>query len=213
MLCGHSLGHLFRRMKRTGLRALLWTTCVLSSWAPLFLLLTILNAFNPMQMGFITTFSIQNESGEDIDVWPLGSPGPQFDPHVLPLFITEVPAIPNLGSGRVRIRPGDSAAMHYDWDDTNFTELLIRTRSGQYKRLSIDTDRPPGCCSPPRSGNYVVPRVGTLVDAPTSSVGAVGAWRSFGGQLIVLGFSLICVASWRADARLAREPRANQSAA
>jgi hypothetical protein len=200
-------------MKRTVIRALLLVVCILSSWAPLFLFLTILNAFNPMQVGFITTFSVQNDSGQEIDVWPLGAPGPRFDPHVLPLFVTKIPALPDLSGGRFRIRPGGTTAVHYDWDDTNFTELLIRTGGGQYKLLPVDTDRQPGCCSPPRSDVYVVPRVEGLMDAPQSSLGAVEAWRSFGGQLIVLAFTLVCVASWRARDRLGRDPRTNPRAA
>ena len=194
------------------IRFLLLCVCLLSAWAPLFLVFTALNAFNPMQVGFLTTFVVQNDSGQQIDVWPLGAPGP-FEPRVLPLFITRFPALPDPSSGRFRIPPGGTATIRYDWDDTNFTELLIRSADGRYKRMPVDTDREPGCCSPPGSDVYVVPRMEVLMNAPDSSLGAVGIWRLFGGQSVVLAFCFLCIGSWRVRGRLNRGLRPNQSAA
>ncbi len=200
-------------MKRQALRLLFLGISVLSALGPAFLVLSVLNAFNPMQLTFVTTFAVRNDSGQSIELWPLGTAG-GTEPHILPLFATVFPAIPHFGSGRFDLASGGTVEIHYDWDDINFTELLVRTGGGGYRSLAIDTDREAGCCWRHKSDVYVIPRIEDLAVASESSIAAVTQWPMMAGPLLFsLLATLLCVATWREQARLRRDPRTNSSAA
>lgn len=87
--------------------------------------------------------------------------------RLLPLYGAPLPAMPALRAGGFFIEPGSSIRINYDWDDVNFTLILVRRENGAVVAVWVDTDYPEqGCCYRPRRELYVVP---PLSDVPPAS--------------------------------------------
>jgi len=109
----------------------LWLGIILS---PLLLLTLLvgLSLVNPMGLMFLTSFRIHNQSGEDLWVTPIGAIGPSGQRHTLPISVGEFPYLIIPSNRDFHIPPGDSRHFTYDWDDIQFSEILVRSRDNVY---------------------------------------------------------------------------------
>ena len=115
---------------------------------PLFLLTLLfgLSLVNPMGLMFLTTFTIENRANEDIWVTPIGAVGSSGTRHLLPLSVAPFPYLMTPSRKDFHLRPGDRRSFTYDWDDIQFSEILVRNKGGAYRTL------PTGL--PPTEGQY-----------------------------------------------------------
>jgi hypothetical protein len=118
---------------------------ILTIPATLLDLLFLFNGVNPMTLMFVTSFQLRNESSEELRVWVAGT-DERGELALLPLLASRIPALPALRSD-FRLAPGATRTVTYDWDDTNFTLILVETPSGELRAVPVDAeDRQEGCC-------------------------------------------------------------------
>jgi hypothetical protein len=143
-----------RFVRRNFLLAALVLSVVPAILAALLLLLIALNSINPMQFMFSTSFEVRNASGEHVRAWPLGR-HESGQLSQLPFLLAELPAIPSLGTWGFAIGPGGSRRVRYDWDDHNFTTIVVRRTNGDMR--AIDMPAPSDCCYRHADEEYVIP--------------------------------------------------------
>jgi len=105
---------------------------ILLSPLSLLTLLIGINTINPMSLMFITTFEIENKTGEEILVTPIGAVGPEGYRQTLPYSALPWLYIIIKDYKDYPIPPGEVRKFHYDWDDIQFSEILIRRPSKEY---------------------------------------------------------------------------------
>ena len=130
--------------------------------------LLLVNSVNPMQLVFITSFTVQNASGQPIDITPVGTRGSEGKKSLLPIFTTASPAFPAIKTRHFHIENGDSIAIRYDWDDVNFSEIVVRTSENHYHQLVVDPTPTDNQYHPPTSDHFVIPPISQLqpIDSP-----------------------------------------------
>ena len=116
-----------------------------------FIVLILVNSVNPLQVIFISSFNVRNESGEALKVWVAGRhESGRID--LLPLFAASFPAVPTVRTGDhvqavLRKTPVVSAARRWA-----FAALILTAGTllaGTVAALLLDTfvRRPPGAGS------------------------------------------------------------------
>ena len=149
------------RAKRIVLGVLIAVAALLLPFACIALLFLV-NTVNPMQLAFITSFSVENQSGEPIVFTPVGTYGREGKKSLLPLFTSEDPAIPSLKDRAFGLGPGQSATILYDWDDINLSEIAVRTRDGRYYQLAVDPRPTERQYHEPEKDRFAIPPIGNL---------------------------------------------------
>lgn len=140
----------------------------------LFLLVVALysvNAFNPMQLAFLESFVIANDSGADVRVTPIGMVQGSGEYASLPRYRDRFPpAIPSRDRYDIPLKAGQSLKITYDWDDMNFRHILVRAKQGAV--LVVDTDKMGDLhsCYGPQKEKYSVPPLASLKEAPSELV-------------------------------------------
>jgi hypothetical protein len=117
---------------------ILLTPLLLTSLASLLMLF---NSVNPMQLTFVSSLRVDNRTTRPLWVTPLGT----FNSGakgVLPQFALSFPAFPAFRSRDLRVEPGGSTWITYDWDDINFSEIVVRDAEGKYRELVVDPNPP-----------------------------------------------------------------------
>lgn len=127
--------------------------------------LVLFNAVNPMQLAFITGFTVENRTAATIHVTPIGTVGPAGDRHPLPLAVWKAPWVPASRLGRFPVRSGETITLYYDWDDINFSELVVEADEGEPRQLVVNPE--------PTANQYTVPRVTDFVIDDVGRLGAV----------------------------------------
>jgi hypothetical protein len=169
---------------------ILLTPLLLTSLASILL---ILNSVNPMQLTFVTEFRVENQTTRPLWVTPIGT----FNTGgkcVLPQFATSVPAIPAVRSRDLRLEPGGSTWIIYDWDDLNFSEIVVRDARGEYRQLVVDPDPPKRNYYRNKRERYVIEEWESLPAATANVLAAAlnldrqwWIWGLFAIGLIVMG--------------------------
>ncbi len=118
-------------------------------------LLLLINVFSTF--GFITRFDIVNASGQPIWITPLGVPESGGPRQRLPQKMLPHLDIPALHDTDLLLPPNGTIAIYYDWDDINFTDILVRDAQGQDRVLVIDANPPTGKSFEPKSTRYSIP--------------------------------------------------------
>ncbi len=115
---------------------------------PLFLvtLLVLLSMVNTMGLVFLTRFTIENHTDRELWVTPIGAVGPEGTRRTLPLAYFTFPYLLSLKDREFRLGPGARRDFTYDWDDIQFSEILVRDQAGDLRVL------PTGL--PPTEGQY-----------------------------------------------------------
>jgi len=103
--------------------------------SPLFLLTVLVGSsvVNPMGLVFLTTFEVENKTSEEILVTPIGAVGPTGDRHTLPYSALSWLYIMKSSSSDYSIASGEVRKFTYDWDDIQFSEILVRQPSKDYR--------------------------------------------------------------------------------
>jgi hypothetical protein len=175
--------------------------------------LILLNSLNPMQTVFISSFSVRNESGEPLRFWVAGThESGRID--LLPLFATSWPALPSWRAAGFYLVDKQTTRVIYDWDDHNFTAILVGGAAGDVLAFDVDAEaRGSDCCHRHRQEEYVRPPLGALRAATSAERAAREEGTSHGlrlGATYVLPF--LPVALFWLQRRLRSEPRPQNSA-
>jgi len=130
---------------------------------------------------------------------------------VPPMFSGPVPLIPAEQTTDLPVAPGESLPVHYDWDDCNLEQLLLRRADGGLRAQLLDPDAGGGCCYPARSDAYVVGDVEALplpepraLDARHAAAFAPRPpWRGmFAASLLFIALSVVLgYFGWRRQKR------------
>jgi hypothetical protein len=131
-----------------------------------FPLIFLFNAVNPMQLAFITDFTVENRTAKTIFVTPIGTVGPQGDRHSLPLTRWKAPWYPASQHADIPISAGEKVTLFYDSDDINFSELVVATEDGTVRQLVVNPA--------PTARQYVIPDVTDFVIDDVNRLDAVG---------------------------------------
>ena len=170
--------------------------------------LILMNSLNPMQTMFISSFSVRNDSGEPLRFWTAGV-HESGQTHLLPLFATSWPALPSLRAGGFFLAARQTTRVTYDWDDYNFTAIIVRSAGGDLLAFDVDAEaRQADCCYRPRKEEYVLPPLGTLRAATPAERTAREEGNFVGlrlGAIFVLPF--VPVGFFWLQRRLRSEPR------
>jgi hypothetical protein len=118
--------------------------------------LGLFNSINPMQLMFLCSFDVTNESEETLWITPVGTIGREGYRHTLPQYLREFPAFTSIQVGGYRLAAGKTKRITYDWDDINFSEIAVMNESGEYRQLVVDANPTECQYHPPASDSYVI---------------------------------------------------------
>ena len=127
--------------------------------------LFLLNVVNPMALVFLTNFDVLNASGEDLSITPVGAIGSSGRRTTLPLSLASSLSIPSPRDRSFPLASGARRTFTYDWDDVQFSEILIVSRSGSAKELVVDVRPTESRYRPPSTNHFVVPALDSLPTA------------------------------------------------
>jgi hypothetical protein len=97
-------------------------------------------SMNPLALAFVTDIRIENRLDEPIWVTPIGTVGKKGTRRPLPVCRRRIPYEPSRQRGNFRVDPGERCAIYYDWDDINFSEVVVRTEAGRLFQLIANPD-------------------------------------------------------------------------
>ncbi len=173
---------------------ILLTPLLLTSLASLLMLC---NSVNPMQLTFVTRFRVENQTALPLWVTPVGTHN-SGRKVVLPQFALSFPAIPAIRSRDFRVEPGGSTWIIYDWDDINFSEIVVRDAEGEYRQLVVDPNPPRVNYDRSKQERYVIEGWESLSQPATDVLAAARSpdrqWRLWG--LFVTGFVVLGLYLW-----------------
>jgi len=132
-------------------------TCVLAAF--------LLDPVNPMRQAFIIEFTVENRSESNVYVTPIGTVGPEGHRRPLPMELGKAAWAPASQRGRFPVRRGETITLYYDWDDINFSELVVETENGELRQLVVNPE--------PTLNQYIVPKVTDFVIDDLSRLEAV----------------------------------------
>ena len=157
---------------------------------------------NPMGLAFLTSFTITNDSGEPVFVTPIGAVGKQGDRYMLPLSMLPFPYLMRLKTGDFMIPPGESRSFTYDWDDIQFSEIVVRNSGGAYGILPTGLHPTEKQYRRPQEKHFVIPVFSKLAPASDSHLQALTprSRRIFGFYALAalgLTFPFFCYKAFR----------------
>ena len=118
---------------------------------------------NPKCSTFVIEFKVKNESGRTVYFTPVGVPKRGGGRVVLRVYRWSYPAFPALDRGEIKLEPGATASVWYDWKEANFSEIAVADASWQWRQVVVmpDADEKE-CCGYPHRKVYVIPKFETL---------------------------------------------------
>ena len=154
---------------------------------PLFLL-TLLLAFsvvNPMGLAFLTSFEVVNETNEPLSVTPIGAVSARGDRHTLPHSIFSKLYVMGTKTSEFAIPPNSSRRFTYDWDDIQFSEILIHRPSGDHHFVTTGLDPIERQYRRPEQDRFVISEIDGLPRAEAQLLSALpdssgGGWMLYG---------------------------------
>ncbi len=158
---------------------------------PLFLvtLLTGLNLVNPMGLAFLTSFHVVNRSGENLWVTPIGAVGSAGKRRTLPLAFGQYLYLMKPFSKDIALSDGERQRLVYDWDDIQFSEILLRRENGEYRVLETGLHPTENQYRRPAQTEFVVEN---MADLPLARELHLAALAPLGSDaLIQYGLALI----------------------
>jgi len=172
-------------------------------------LIVLLNAVNPMALGFITGYVISNRTAEPILVAPVGTLDERGRRGLLGNFPFPFPAMPGLRIKDIAVAPGGRRIMYYDWDDIQFSEIVVRDSTGTWQ-IVVNAEPTKNqfravavmdfAVTPETPRIPVAPAVLEAAESPDRSLLFHAAWIS--GLAAPLVFRFL----WRANKRLSAPP-------
>lgn len=131
----------------------------------LFSCLMVLNMANPMALAFLITFAVDNQSGEAVWVTPVGAIGHEGRRSTLPISASSFLSIPALTTTQLPISSGEQFKVTYDWDDIQFSELLIVPAAGPTRMLVVDEAPTERQYRPAKTNYFLIPKLSELPEA------------------------------------------------
>jgi hypothetical protein len=123
-------------------------------------------AGTPMLAAFIIDITIVNETDQRIVVTPVGTIGEKGRRSPLPVFRREFPPIQSTQRGGFGIEPGDSTTIFYDWDDINFSEIVVRNEQEDVRQLVVDPNPTTRQYHSPEKKEFVIDDFKALAPVP-----------------------------------------------
>jgi hypothetical protein len=128
------------------------------------------HAVNPMLWIFLFDLVVENRTDRVLFVTPVGSIGPEGQRFTLPLYhATTRPfpiAVPVMKQGNFKLNPGESIELTYDWDDINFSEIVVRDDAGETRMLVVDPKPTENRYHSPYRSVFVIDSFEALKDSP-----------------------------------------------
>jgi hypothetical protein len=154
--------------------------------ASLVVALILVNSVNPLQTIFISSFDVRNESREPLRFWVAGT-HESGRVHLLPLFATSFPALPSFRNGGFNLQDRETTRITYDWDDHNFSSILVQRGNRDLFAVDVDIDtRRAGCCYRNHRESYVLPAVSAMRAATPAERAALGGTPSIEFRLVAV---------------------------
>lgn len=152
-------------------------------------LLLLVNTVNPLAVAFNSEFEVENRTSGPIWITPIGTTN-QGSKAVLLQYTGRRLAIPSLHSTDLEVVPGRRVRIHYDWDDINFSDILVRDLAGNESVFVVDAAPPTRGYFQNQQPLYVI-QTAELSPAPPQIVTARDRsgryrWRSW--TVMALGF-------------------------
>ena len=130
-------------------------------------ILQLLNSFNPMQIAFLESFDIVNNTGQKIEVMPIGVIEGSGKYSPLPRYKNSFPpCVPLDRTKPIKMEPGTTIKVTYDYDDINFRHFLIKDEKGRIFILDTDKTGDLSGSYGPQKDKYVIPDINNLRIAP-----------------------------------------------
>jgi len=105
--------------------------------------------FNPFSRLFYTDITVHNQTTEPLYLTPIGVSERGL---TLPLNLVQYSfsVLPRIRSFDIRVMPGESRRIGFDWDDVQLAEILVKNESGEVRQLVADRNaRKRVCCNVP----------------------------------------------------------------
>ena len=198
---------------RTRYWILFWVSCLglpVSLFTGLLVALNLFNVVNPMAIGFLTRFEVMNDSGDDFKVTPVGVVGRRGDRETLPLKMARFLNIPTIQDRSFAVVAGARRSFIYDYDDIQFSELLIVPSHGPAREIVVDPNPTVRQYRRPATNRFVVPALETLPLA-RPEVLAVRDNLSYAGISKIVALGLIGIGAPFGVVYARRRLRANKS--
>lgn len=156
------------------------------------------NTVNPMQSAFIISFKVENQSGEDIWITPIGTRGSEGRRAHLPRYISVFPALPAIKTGSFHVQNHQTIEIKYDWDDINFSEIAIESQDGQFYQLVVDSNPTKDQYRTPESRHFIIPDFKTLDHISPAVLEAVNApYKERVRSYLIIASIFMLIIFWR----------------
>jgi len=134
--------------------------------------LLLLNSVNPMLHVFLVDFTVESRLDEEVRITPVGAIG-SGERRPLPqyVYVGEDCAFPSLGGPSRPVAPGESITITYDWDDIQFSEILVTAEDWE-RMLVVDPIPSKRMFSPPARTHFVIRSKGKLTPTTDAVVRA-----------------------------------------
>lgn len=122
-------------------------------------LLTLFMAFtcvNPMGIAFLTEFTIANESPDELWVTPIGAVNREGLRSPLPYSLSRNLVVFSARFRDFHIAAGSHRQFIYDWDDIQFSEILVRNKNGDVRVLPTGLEPTVGQFRQPSTKRFVI---------------------------------------------------------
>ena len=178
--------------------------------SPLSLLagLLVLNTVNPMGLVFMTSCSINNKSGQDIWVSPIGAVGKDGYRRPLPFYYFKILLIRSPKRTDFHIAKDKSRTFVYNWDDIQFSEILVRPEQGDIRFIVIDPNPIQHQYRKLKHNLFTVPSLSELPVAPpnlTAALSPIGTKQRisiYGLSVLGLISPTLTIILWRTRKKL-----------
>lgn len=143
---------------------------------------------------FITGFTVENRSGQTLDITPVGTKHRNGIKTSLPVTMAVFPHLPALRAGDFRLEHGESIMIHYDMDDVNFSEIVVEDEQGRQYQLVTDPNPTENQYHGPLQNHYIIEDLRQLAPVKQKvKEAAEGIWAA---QAVSLIFLLLLVGPW-----------------
>jgi hypothetical protein len=162
---------------------------------------------------FVVDFIVENRTTETIWITPIGARGEGGLRGLLPLKLAGAPFhLPALRYTDFRLEPGETVTIHYDHDDVNLAEIVVRDAQGRWKQFIVDPRPAADRYHAPRQRRFDIAELDQLppaTDADREAIEHADAWARcavvvyaiFFGPWLLHGVLAAAAKRWgRADA-------------
>ncbi len=156
-------------------------------------LLILVNALG-FGAAFVTGFTVENRTAEKIEITPVGTIGTAGFKRPLPVKLSAFVALDAFRIGGYPLSPRESVTIHYDWDDINFSEIVIEDSRGRLRQEVTDPHPTDHQYHQPSQKHYVIEDLSELPEVTPDVRMAVQETKrlSLGGIV----FNLLLVVPW-----------------